>query len=120
MRRALAFRSAPPTYLAALLPRPRSLVGCGRYGGPSLGCSVPWASRRLLVVVRCEQESARVISAFRHPEGPGLMEQVNIRIGWVVFDHADYDAKNDVLYLHVGEPQEAEGKETPEGHVLRF
>jgi urease beta subunit len=25
-----------------------------------------------------------------------------------------------VLYLHVGEPQDAEGKETPEGHVLRF
>jgi len=48
------------------------------------------------------------------------MEQVNIRIGRFVFDHADYDAKNDVLYLHVGEPQEGEGEETPEGHVLRF
>jgi hypothetical protein len=35
-------------------------------------------------------------------------------------DHADYDAENDVLSLHVGEPQEAEGEETPEGHVLRF
>ena len=40
------------------------------------------------------------------------MEQVNIRIGPVAFDHADYDAKNDVLYLHVGEPREAEGEET--------
>lgn len=48
------------------------------------------------------------------------MEQVNITIGHVVFDHADYDADNDVLYLHVGEPQEAEGEETPEGHVLRY
>lgn len=48
------------------------------------------------------------------------MEQVKIRIGPVVFDHADYDAENDVLYLHVGEPQEAEGEETPEGHVLRY
>lgn len=48
------------------------------------------------------------------------MEQVNIRIGPVTFDHADYDAENDVLYLHVGEPQKAEGEETPEGHVLRF
>lgn len=48
------------------------------------------------------------------------MEQVNITIGPVVFDHADYDADNDVLYLHVGEPQEAEGEETPEGHVLRY
>ncbi len=42
------------------------------------------------------------------------MEQVNIRIGPVAFDHADYDAENDVLYLHVGEPKEAEGEETPE------
>jgi len=25
-----------------------------------------------------------------------------------------------VLYLHVGSPREAEGEETPEGHVLRF
>jgi uncharacterized protein YuzE len=48
------------------------------------------------------------------------MEQVNIRIGPVTFDRADYDAENDVLYLHVGKPQEAEGEETPEGHVLRY
>jgi uncharacterized protein YuzE len=48
------------------------------------------------------------------------MEQVNIKIGPVAFDHADYDAESDVLYLHVGEPQEAEGEETPEGHVLRY
>jgi uncharacterized protein YuzE len=48
------------------------------------------------------------------------MRKVNIRIGPVVFDHADYDPENDMLYLHVGEPQEAEGEETPEGHVLRF
>ncbi len=25
-----------------------------------------------------------------------------------------------MLYLHVGEPQAAEGEETPEGHVLRY
>jgi uncharacterized protein YuzE len=48
------------------------------------------------------------------------MEQVNIKIGPVTFDHADYDADSDVLYLHVGEPQAAEGEETPEGHVLRY
>jgi uncharacterized protein YuzE len=48
------------------------------------------------------------------------MEQVKIKIGPVIFDHADYDADSDVLYLHVGEPQEAEGEETPEGHVLRY
>jgi hypothetical protein len=44
------------------------------------------------------------------------MEAVNIRIGPLTFDHADYD----VLYLHVGQPQPGEGEETPEGHVLRF
>jgi hypothetical protein len=48
------------------------------------------------------------------------MERVNIKIGPVVFDHADFDVENDVLYLHVGEPQPGEGEETPEGHVIRF
>jgi uncharacterized protein YuzE len=48
------------------------------------------------------------------------MERVNITIGPLSFDHADYDAENDVLYLHVGEPQAAEGEETPEGHVIRY
>jgi uncharacterized protein YuzE len=48
------------------------------------------------------------------------VDRVNISIGPVVFDHADYDAESDVLYLHVGEPQEAEGEETPEGHLLRY
>ena len=48
------------------------------------------------------------------------MEPVNVQIGPLVFDHADYDAEGDVLYLHVGEPVEAEGEETPEGHVVRF
>jgi uncharacterized protein YuzE len=45
---------------------------------------------------------------------------VKIEIGSVTFDHADYDADSDVLYLHVGQPQRAEGEETPEGHVLRY
>jgi uncharacterized protein YuzE len=45
---------------------------------------------------------------------------VDIRIGTVDFDHADYDSEGDVLYLHRGAPQSAEGEETPEGHVLRF
>lgn len=48
------------------------------------------------------------------------MEQVEIKIGPITFDHAAYDADSDVLYLHVGEPREAEGEETPEGHVLRY
>jgi uncharacterized protein YuzE len=48
------------------------------------------------------------------------MEPVNITIGTLSFDHADYDAENDVLYLHIGEPQTGEGEETPEGHVVRY
>lgn len=48
------------------------------------------------------------------------MEAVNVHIGRLTFDHAEYDAEGDVLYLHAGEPVEAEGEETPEGHVLRF
>ncbi len=48
------------------------------------------------------------------------MERVNITIGPLRFDHAEYDAENDVLYLHIGEPQAGEGEETPEGHVLRY
>ncbi len=48
------------------------------------------------------------------------MERVSITIGPLSFDHADYDADSDVLYLHVGEPQTGEGEETPEGHVVRY
>jgi uncharacterized protein YuzE len=48
------------------------------------------------------------------------MERVNITIGPLTFDRANYDSENDVLYLHVGDPQSAEGEETPEGHVLRY
>jgi len=48
------------------------------------------------------------------------MERVNITIGPLNFDHADYDADSDILYLHVGPPQPAESEETPEGHVIRY
>ena len=48
------------------------------------------------------------------------MEAVHVKIGPLVFDHADYDPEGDVLYLHVGAPQDAEGEATPEGHVPRF
>jgi hypothetical protein len=48
------------------------------------------------------------------------MEAVTVHIGPLVFDHADYDPEGDVLYLHIGEPVDAEGEETPEGHVVRF
>lgn len=48
------------------------------------------------------------------------MERVNIAIGALSFEYAEYDVENDVLYLHVGDPQLGEGEETPEGHVVRY
>ena len=50
-----------------------------------------------------------------------MASSLSIRIGDVTFDHATYDAKGDVLYLHVGEPQAAFGSDdTPEGHIVRL
>ena len=48
------------------------------------------------------------------------MGRTNVKIGSVVFDHANYDAENDVLYLGVGQPERGEGETTPEGHVIRY
>jgi hypothetical protein len=48
------------------------------------------------------------------------MERVNVTIGSFAFDHADYDAEHDVLYLHVGQPEVGVGEDTPEGHVIRY
>jgi len=45
---------------------------------------------------------------------------MNIRIGDWTFDHVEYDAEGDVLYLSMGEPRHAIGEETPEGHVMMF
>lgn len=48
------------------------------------------------------------------------MRAVNIKIGALVFDHADYDAEKDVLHLHVGAPKPADDDETREGHTVRY
>ena len=48
------------------------------------------------------------------------MEKVNITIGSVTFDRADYDADNDVLRLSIGEPNGGECEETPEMHVVCY
>jgi uncharacterized protein YuzE len=77
-------------------------------------------SRSLSSVLCFKQEPARIRHRGGAPEGPQAMDTVNIRVGPLVFDHADYDAESDVLYLHVGPAREAEGEETPEGHLLRF
>lgn len=38
------------------------------------------------------------------------MEPVNVHIGSLASDRADYDGDGDVLYLHAGEPVGAEGE----------
>jgi uncharacterized protein YuzE len=48
------------------------------------------------------------------------MEPISLRIGPVIFDRANYDAENDVLYLSIGEPEPGEAEETPEGHAIRY
>jgi hypothetical protein len=77
-------------------------------------------SRWLMALLSYEQEPARIITAVANRKDPKAMEAMNIRVGPLTFDHGDYDADGDVLYLHVGPPQPGEGEETPEGHVLCF
>jgi uncharacterized protein YuzE len=46
---------------------------------------------------------------------------MTITIGTTSFDHVDYDAESDVLYLSVGEPrQPADSYGTAEGHNVRY
>lgn len=46
---------------------------------------------------------------------------MTIKIGTLSFDHVEYDADADVLYLSVGEPRlPAESLGTPEGHNVRY
>ena len=49
------------------------------------------------------------------------MDDITITIGNITFDHATYDERGDVLYLHVGERQPAaDSLGTPEGHAVRY
>jgi uncharacterized protein YuzE len=46
---------------------------------------------------------------------------LSVTLGTTSFDHIEYDANADVLYLHVGDPSTAvDFDESPEGHALRF
>ncbi len=46
---------------------------------------------------------------------------MTVTIGDITFDHVEYDAEGDVLYLHVGDPSAAvDFDETPEGHGVRL
>jgi uncharacterized protein YuzE len=49
------------------------------------------------------------------------VDDITITIGNITFDHATYDERGDVLYLHVGERQPAaDSLGTPEGHAVRY
>ncbi len=46
---------------------------------------------------------------------------MTITIGTIQFDHVDYDADGDVLYLSVGAPRNpTDSYGTPEGHNVRY
>ena len=46
---------------------------------------------------------------------------MTIRLGHLEFDHVVYDEHADVLYLSVGEPEEAANQEvSPDGHLVRY
>jgi uncharacterized protein YuzE len=46
---------------------------------------------------------------------------MTITIGTITFDHVEYDADGDVLYLSVGAPREAaDSYGTVEGHDVRY
>ncbi len=46
---------------------------------------------------------------------------MTVIIGNLRFDHATYDKRGDVLYLHAGNRREAaESLGTPEGHAVRY
>jgi uncharacterized protein YuzE len=46
---------------------------------------------------------------------------MTITIGKIAFDHVEYDADADVLYLSMGEPRAVcQSHGTPEGHDVRY
>ena len=47
---------------------------------------------------------------------------MTITIAGIDFDYQDYDERSDVLFLHVGRPNEPPAKafETPEGHTVEY
>ena len=46
---------------------------------------------------------------------------MSVKIAGIEFDNVDYDAEEDILYVHVGDPASAVAwDESPEGDGLRF
>ena len=75
-------------------------------------------SRRLQRVARAGSDRVRPL---RRATGMAQQLPIALQVGGLAFDHSSYDARGDVLYLHVGQPSTAGGgQQTPEGHVVRY
>jgi hypothetical protein len=85
-------------------PRARRPRYYRRWDGPS---------RWLLVVVSFEQQPGRIITAVATRKDPHGVEAVNVKIGPLVFDHADCDSEGDVLYLNVAPPRTLRERRAP-------
>jgi uncharacterized protein YuzE len=68
-----------------------------------------------------KSDASAIVTAYANRKDPRMDNPMTVTIGSLTFDHASYDDRGDVLYLHIGEHQAAADSEaTPEGHVLRF
>ena len=78
-------------------------------------------SRWLFVVVGFAEHPARR-NGIRPARRPARMvDDMTVTIGNITFDHATYDERGDVLYLHVGDREAAaDSVGTPEGHAVRY
>jgi len=73
------------------------------------------------VVVDFSTDPAQIVTAFAERRDPQGCKPLSVTIDNLTFDHVDYDAGADVLYLHIGDPSTAvDFDSTPEGHALRF
>jgi uncharacterized protein YuzE len=92
------------------LPRPRAVLPAG-----PRRTTVAESRRRL------QRDSGLGRDRLRPAQRPTEVDDMNVTIAGITFDHHHYDARGDVLYLNVGEPRaEATGYETPESHAIHY
>lgn len=77
--------------------------------------------RWLRVVVDFGETPAWIVTAIVQEQPSETLAPMTLTIAGIPFDRHVYDARGDVLYVNVGDPQEASaGWETPEGHALHY